>query len=133
MRRESQSTRTRSLLQCIRPAFPAWRRLLPGAPRWISTEKARSRSLGPARLSTVPASDSLDADSRDVRGVGAFGRIEVLPVHGNGAPGTGGDLVAHASRFRASSAVCGLPMNAVMNQTAAAARHALLSVDPESN
>src|SRR5882762_4440868 len=79
------------------------------------------------------ASNPVDGDLNDVGRVCALGRIEILPVNGNGAAGMRYDVVPDAPEFRHYRAVFSLPLDPVVDHAAATVRGASLRVDTERN
>jgi len=64
------------------------------------------------------ASNPVDGDLNDVGRVCALGRIEILPVNGNGAAGMRYDVVPDAPEFRHYRAVFSLPLDPVVDHAA---------------
>lgn len=79
------------------------------------------------------ARDHVDADADDIRPMLAFGRVKVLPINGNGTAGMGIDRIIHSFDLRARQTAFGSPVNAVTDQTVAAARETSLAVDTKGD
>src|SRR6185312_14133391 len=89
--------------------------------------------LGRARLDAVAAGDGGDAYLDHIGGVLAFGGVEVLAVHRNGAACQRRYGVIDLFDLGTSRAVGSLPVNPVVDHAAAAAFTAPFAVDAEGN
>src|SRR5580658_4192335 len=91
----------------------------------------RSRSRLVLQAGDARAGYRVDAHLHHSGRVLAFGGVEELAVHGDGAAGARQDGVVHVPDLRSGGAVLSLPIDPVADETAATLRSAALTVDAE--